>query len=524
MKKILTFTTVLLFGFLLVACGNKDVTVSFDLNYAGATATIEPKVIKSGETVTKPADPKREGYEFKYWTLDGKEFIFTTEIEKSITLKADWKEKEDIDNPGNGNEDPGKKPTTIRIMHGALNEVDPFDPDFSGQNQSERQQLQKDVEKRLNVKVEYVTYPGSAGWGPSRVNAIIEAHTANKPLADIYWTTSSWTGQLANAKAITPISTKWLNDYGKNIGEATIEIGSYKNEFYGFSPANPTGQLGLYFNENLLNKYGIENPAEIFARGEWTWSTFETWSKNANAVLSKEEDKEEYVIGGAIQEWAQTLVPLNGGKFIDPDLRQVTFNRQPALETYAYLKKLWNENLFEPSGTYDAGSQEWSTGKVLIHPGSFWFLNSDNRFGKLEFDLGYVPYPISDEFKNQGGEYVTYVSGEAVYNIANGPDKEKQELAFHVWNELQLWRTEEQGTREFQAVLRQRLGKQIYVDAFLAVYKNIYLELLDDLGISTYAEGGFRHAIGTAIKEGDPRAAMESIRPEYQAALNRFYQ
>lgn len=591
MKKIIMFTTILLFGILLVGCGGK-VTVKFDLGYE-ATDKISDVKIKSGGTVTAPTTPKREGYEFEYWTLDNKKFDFKTKVEKNITLVAKWLEEDgslyvtvekttlniemtkseiievnhnDPDGVTFNSKDEtiatvdssgkvtgikegtttvevvaktmsdvkqvvainvfpigGSAPKEIKIMHGALEEVDPFHPNFSGQNQKERQDLQKEVQQRNNVVVKYVMYPSNAGWGPSRVNEIISAYDSGKPMADIYWTTSDWTGTLANSKAITPVSKELMEKYGTNIGETTKEIGSYKREFYGFTPSNPTAQLGLYFNQVLLEKYSIPNPVDLYEQGKWTWSGFETWAKNAQAKLSKSEGTEEYAIGGALQMWVTSLVPLNGGRMINNTTQQIAFNQQPALETYAFLKELYGQNLMEPSGTYDAGSPEWQQGRVLIHPGSFWFLNSSNRWGNLGFNLGFVPYPMSDSFVEANGKYITPAGGEAMYNIANGIPKEQQELAFKVWNELQLWRTKEQGEREFTAILRARLREQRYVDAFLSIYDNVYLELIDALGIGAYTEGGFRNAIGIAIKEGDPRSAVEGIRPAYQAALNTYF-
>ncbi|WP_026391560.1 ABC transporter substrate-binding protein [Haploplasma modicum] len=438
----------------------------------------------------------------------------------ALVLVSCKKPEKKPDDGGNGD---GNKPTTIKIMHGALNEVDPFDPSFSGQNQEERQALQKDVEKRLNVKVQYVAYPTDAGWGPARVDKIIEQHKNKAPMADIYWTTTSWTSQLANEFAIAPVD-QWVSTHGKNLDEAVRQIGTYKGQFYSFTSAKPTGQLGLYFNENLLKEKGLENPAEIFKRGEWTWSKFDEWSKKAQAVLSKDGENSEYVLGGAYPMWAQSLVPLNGGNLVNLETGRVGFDSAAAIEAYNEIIKWVGKGYFEPTGTYDAGSPEWQAGRVLMHPGAFWFLNAPNRWGTLNFNLGYVPYPVSDSYK---GKYVTPISGEAVYNIANQEDKAKQELAFQVWNELQLWRSNAEGTREFKAVLKSRLREDIYVDAFLEIYEGIYLEILDDLGIPSYGANSWRPTIASTIRgengvSGDPRSALAAIKPIYQDALDKY--
>src|SRR5690606_2091134 len=117
-------------------------------------------------------------------------------------------------------------------------------------------------------------------------------------------------------------------------------------------------------------------------------------------------------------------------------------------ETYAFLNRLNSKDMWEGSGAYDAGSPLWQAGKVLMHPGSFWFLNADNRWKGLAFDLGFVPYPSSDTYT---GDYVSPIGGVAVYTLSSGLSEAKEALAFQVWNEIQLWKTDTELENEFYA-------------------------------------------------------------------------
>ena len=51
-------------------------------------------LVESGATVTKPADPTREGYIFKGWFLGETEYDFATKVTGPITLIAKWEAKE----------------------------------------------------------------------------------------------------------------------------------------------------------------------------------------------------------------------------------------------------------------------------------------------------------------------------------------------------------------------------------------------------------------------------------------------
>ena len=74
------------------ACGGSPkeedkVTVTFDTD---GGSTIESQTIAKGGAVVKPENPKKTGYIFNKWTLDGKEYQFGSAVNENITLKAVW--------------------------------------------------------------------------------------------------------------------------------------------------------------------------------------------------------------------------------------------------------------------------------------------------------------------------------------------------------------------------------------------------------------------------------------------------
>ena len=69
-------------------------TVTFDSN---GGSKVSNKTVVSGNTVSKPTDPTRSGYEFLGWYLNGSKFDFSTKITKNITLVAKWKEVVKLD-------------------------------------------------------------------------------------------------------------------------------------------------------------------------------------------------------------------------------------------------------------------------------------------------------------------------------------------------------------------------------------------------------------------------------------------
>lgn len=67
------------------------VTVTYDLD-GGEGLAIE--TIPRGENLSIPNPPIKKGYKFIKWTLNDKDFSFTTKIDEDITLKAIWEKIE----------------------------------------------------------------------------------------------------------------------------------------------------------------------------------------------------------------------------------------------------------------------------------------------------------------------------------------------------------------------------------------------------------------------------------------------
>jgi fructooligosaccharide transport system substrate-binding protein len=405
----------------------------------------------------------------------------------------------------------------IIIMHGAVYEIDPFHENYSGTDQLERQELQTQVEEEYNVVILYRNYPASAAWGPDRVTSIIQASVVGEPLSDIYWITSDWVQELVKGNALTDVS-QYMNTIGSNIDESYLDVGEYQGGVYGFESYNPTMNGGLYYNADLVMSLGVDNPTDLYLSGEWNWTEFENWATQVQTALDGQAE-DMYALGGVISDYAKYMISLNGGSLINKQTGRVAFAQAPALEAYDFLTTLWGKGLFEPNGQYDSGSPLWMGGKVAMHPGDLWFLSADNRWGTIPFELGFVPYPVADDYTD---EYTSPISGVAIMSIASGMTSEKEELVFRVWNALQIWKTNQQTDEDFELTLLTKFDKQKYVDAYLEVYDKVYLDITNAIGISAYSENGWVSNINGAIKEGTSRTAVDRIKPIYEAALEEY--
>lgn len=73
----------------------KEVARQYTVSYYVGDTLLSSTSVAYGSTLSKPADPSKEGYRFTGWTLNGVAFDFTTPVTTSISLKAEFAPLED---------------------------------------------------------------------------------------------------------------------------------------------------------------------------------------------------------------------------------------------------------------------------------------------------------------------------------------------------------------------------------------------------------------------------------------------
>ena len=101
-------------------------------------------------------------------------------------------------------------------------------------------------------------------------------------------------------------------------------MGSESN--YLFKPVSKSSQLGCYplgFNLDMIREANLENPQDLWDRGEWTWDKFEEYLK----VLTKDTNGDGQIdVYGMSGWWTDTLRNLlmsNGAQIAGSDRKSV---------------------------------------------------------------------------------------------------------------------------------------------------------------------------------------------------------
>jgi len=406
-------------------------------------------------------------------------------------------------------------PTIITIMHPNPCEIDPFHPDFNGHNRDVRRQQWRLTEQYFNVAIKIVPYPSHAHWGHNRVHYIIDNFNNNTPLADMFGISNSWIPDLAIEKAIVPVSD-WINDIGSNINDVWWELGSFKNDLFGFENHLLTVSSGLFFNYNLLTQFGIENPTQIFLDGNWTWSRFEEWALNAKKLLPSNK----FVLGGAIHLWADQFVHLNGGNLINPHNQRVEFHLPPALEAYDFIINLKNNELWDATALGNETSFNMISGNILLHPGHLAHFNSPDSWGNLNFQLEFVPFPINNTFFSNHNQWRAPENNTHLMVIANGTGNEK--LAFQVWNMLQVWLTDYEQNNIIQKNLSNIFLDNRSIEAITQINNQVVLSMIYHIS-NFFSHNSWFVSIHNSIRHNNVFERMHFILSAYEAALKSLF-
>lgn len=580
--------------------GKEYVTVTFDSN--GGTVEFEPIVLLKGSVISniEKYNPGKnaDGDKFDGWKLNGEYFGATTVVDQDITLVASWdsgQQTSEYKSKWEPNKQTGGfngKGMTVKILCLPTASFDPFDPGYSSSDKKIKQTHQRLVEKEYNISIVYEAWGDSASWGPDRVSYIKTNAKGEFRANDVYIVniTSSWIPTLVKEECLAELydmgsDTGIFKEIGyQEVSKGVYQPGTYEqndtinqatassNKVYGYVQGNIHPDHFMYFNEDLISESGLENPAELWFKGEWTWSKFEEYTKQLQNYLNgKSTNNEKYyaLALGYPEFWVGSCASTGNGiatasaggsgrlNLISPNV----VDRLSAIQT---LVKSGSYD--DTRGVYDV-APSFAQGKVAFHHGDLWFLKDPSRFDPTwSWKIGCVPYPTAND---QGGEpqYTTdankaikkadgtalqdasgqYISGVDMSNssfkvpytttscysvidmgASGGKNGINNKIVFAIMYDLFSGQgsdpkaaqiTDEQAYRNW---LLTKIGKELYADVIMSVQDCTYYELIDTLSMTV---GGGSHFTGDGLwavlpgvcKSGESaQVALSSIYDSYK--------
>ena len=393
-KKLITLSMCLLFCLSLIACKKNN---NGDDKPDDKTCTSHVDANNDGKCDNCQADYHPSHVD---GNGDGKCDVCGTTMSSGKVYAPKW-DLNEIGFDGNG--------MTIKIKVNPVSEFDPFDANYSGDSQEIKQEHQRQVEAKYRVKIEYSVWDESAPWGPERARFVSDSFADGSfQENDVYVVniTASWIptivksgalaslGTLRNGTVTSGILADFNADGEKYVQNATLnEVCSASSKVYGIAVGAPHPEEFMYYNVDLAAKTGLEDPAELWMKGEWTLSKFKEWVRAAQTNL--EDGKKVLDMGFA--ESSLGLVASTGNQFVTIRPARICMLDDGVVEAIETIQSLYTGGYYNARGTQDVTDQ-FIGGETIFHHGEFWFINSSNRFdpSRMDFTLGVVPYPTAD--------------------------------------------------------------------------------------------------------------------------------
>lgn len=336
---------------------------------------------------------------------------------------------------GDKQEESGK--TTIRVLSS---------DDFAGFREDAIKEFNKKYPD-IKVELEHVAYDQLHDKELASFNA------GGSAAYDIVDVDEIWTSEYAEAGFILPVTDRYTDDMEEGILQASKNIVSYNDEYYGVPMFNDV--LFFYYNEDLLKQAGFDNPPK-------TWDEFTQMSKAL-------QDKK--IVPGYASTWgwsaneglicyyAQNLGSF-GGKFFD-DKGKPVFNNENGVKALQYMVDAMNKEKIIDPASINANDRQildaFLNGKTAFVSGwSFYWgeINGEESAVKGKVKVGLLP--------SVDGAPHTATTGSMYLAIT--PQSENEEAA---WKFIEFLGSKEMQKKQSLEAGSLPIWKDLYNDAEL---------------------------------------------------------
>ncbi len=319
-----------------------------------------------------------------------------------ITITCETEPQEEIKPNLGGHE------ITVTSFPGLSAEIDPFLEEYQDLDKIYKQRAWREVEEEYNCRIKLIECPFQEITDIRGIQDWMYNKFALRDYSfDVLYGPSSVKKYLFHYFADIK---EYYDKYGfSQMDHVMKEAGTYRGDLFisstGLNTRESYVNLGLFYNYGLLKRLGLDDPAELFIEGKWTYSEFMNWVYTAQEKMGEGK----YVLGGHPYYYYVGLTNASGQR-ITTDIALTDYNlysffsknamtmmqklvKGGCVSTVATLNKektesgndFFDEGVLMTTGTMDLinSSQGWSVENGL------------NWTGEPEF--AYVPFPYPDD-------------------------------------------------------------------------------------------------------------------------------
>ncbi len=486
----------------------------------------------------------------------------------------------------------------VKILVLPKSSFDPFDPGYTQNNQKIMQKQIREIEAAYGIDLIYENWPDAAPWGPDRVEYIkTKTNTGDFASEGVYVVNinSSWIPTLVKSGCLAKLATldsesnaesgifteigyqetsKGSKEYvpGTYMQNPTNnQVTSSLGDVYGYVQGNVHPDYFMYFNATMIADAGMEDPAELWLRGEWTWSKFEQYCTELQAALGEGQ----YALSVGFPEFIIGSTASTGSKIASAKPARLGLTSVDVLNRFSAIQSLFASGCYNPERGVEDVSAGFLEQNIAIVHGDLWFIDDASRFDPSPnacgaFIIGAVPYPTADEaggkiiptadpneaikgydgkpieIEEDGGEYIAGVdlsqssfmvpygstSCNSIIDTTNGKNGINNKIIFAILYDLYdgLGDNPEQAQVADDVAYRNwlltKFDRELYADVIMSVQDYTYFELIELVsmtvgGGSHFGDDAFWPLAANICKDQkvSPATALNEVVDKYKDAM-----
>lgn len=287
----------------------------------------------------------------------------------------------------------------------------------------------------------------------------------------------------------------------------------------------------LGFNMQMLEDNNLEDPRDLYARGEWTWDKFVEYAKALTQDTDGDGQIDQYGYCGFEGETFENLMMSNGAG-IAIGTKQ-TLDSAPVGEALQMLYDLYNVyNVCYPydyEGTpSDSMRNQYTQGNIGFFPIAAWIQSGNNDYDwdgdgstELPFDVAYVRWPVGPSGNQETNAGKNSTSGEFYIIPAGLADPENvYNFLYDYWN----WMDGDYSLRDS----KETLNWWYSVTGRTTEMQEANFNVMNDCGQHTQLDlwnsMGITYDLQSVMKgEVTPAQFQETYKQEVQDGLDAYF-
>jgi len=295
----------------------------------------------------------------------------------------------------------------------------------AGATQSDINRLAKieEVEKKYNVTIEFVNVPFEE-MVPNFTNSLL----AGEPFADIVQLEYKAALPLIKKGLILPISD-FTNEKSNINNEANLitKYAPLAGDYYAFDNPVSIG-AGLHYNRDLFKELSLEDPKDLYERGEWTWDKFLELAKAATKDTNNDGKNDVWGFSAWSIDAYKHFAVSNGVRIVDEENLVEGLTSPGSIKTAEFLNQLYNVDKVVKVSTGDP--MNWEESNTFKEGDVAMFTVAEWNLGGLNFEFGIVPIPKGPDQTTSYTYANTAASGKFIGKGVKDP-----ELVYQIFEE-----------------------------------------------------------------------------------------